>query len=142
LFTYLIFLGARLAKTLLIEDSFSAYTSANDKGSIVKGTVKEVDAKAAIITLSGDVEATLKAADISREKVEDASNALKVGEEVEGVITNVDRKNRTISFSIKAKDAAEEKAAVKDHGTKKVEETSSPATLGDLIKAQMKGQDK
>jgi small subunit ribosomal protein S1 len=126
----------------LIEDSFSAYTSANDKGSIVKGTVKEVDAKAAIITLSGDVEATLKAADISREKVEDASNALKVGEEVEGVITNVDRKNRTISFSIKAKDAAEEKAAVKDHGTKKVEETSSPATLGDLIKAQMKGQEK
>ena len=126
----------------LIEDSFSAYTSANDKGSVVKGTVKEVDAKAAIITLSGDVEATLKAADISREKVEDASNALKVGEEVEGVITNVDRKNRTISFSIKAKDAAQEKAAVKDHGTKKVEETSSPATLGDLIKAQMKGQDK
>jgi small subunit ribosomal protein S1 len=126
----------------LVEDSFSAYTSANDKGTIVKGTVKEVDAKAAIITLAGDVEATLKAADISREKVEDASNALKVGEEVEGVITNIDRKNRTITFSIKAKDAAEEKAAVKEHGSKKVEDNSSPATLGDLIKAQMEGQDK
>jgi small subunit ribosomal protein S1 len=125
----------------LNEDSFTGYTAANDKGSIVKGVVKEVDAKAAVITLDGEIEGVLKAADISREKVEDATTALKVGDEVETVITNVDRKNRVITLSIKAKDAAVEKAAAKEHSPKKVVE-SSPATLGDLIKAQMKGQDK
>ena len=125
----------------LNEDSFTGYTTANDKGSVVKGVVKEVDAKAAIITLDDEIEGVLKAADISREKVEDATTALKVGDEVETVITNVDRKNRVITLSIKAKDAAQEKAAVKEHSSKQAEE-SSPATLGDLIKAQMKGQDK
>ncbi|MGH1440759.1 MAG: 30S ribosomal protein S1 [Cellvibrionaceae bacterium] len=125
----------------LNEDSFTGYTTANDKGSIVKGIVKEVDAKAAVITLDEEVEGVLKAADISREKVEDASTVLKVGEEVEAVVTNVDRKNRVITLSIKAKDAAEEKAAVKEHSSKQAEE-NSPATLGDLIKAQMQGQDK
>ncbi len=125
----------------LVEDSFSGYTTANDKGSIVKGVVKEVDAKAAVITLDEDVEGALKAADISRDKVDDASTVLKVGDEIEAVITNVDRKNRGITLSIKAKDAAEEKAAVKEHSSKKPED-SSPATLGDLIKAQMQGQDK
>jgi len=125
----------------LNEDSFTGYTTANDKGSVVKGVVKEVDAKAAIITLDDEIEGVLKAADISREKVEDATTALKVGDEVETVITNVDRKNRVITLSIKAKDAAVEKAAVKEHSSKQAEE-SSPATLGDLIKAQMKGQDK
>ena len=125
----------------LEEDSFSGYTSGNDKGSIVKGTVKEVDAKAAVITLADDVEGTLKASDLSREKVEDASTVLSVGDEVEAVILNVDRKNRTISLSVKAKDAAEEKAAIKEHSAK-TSETTAPATLGDLIKAQMEGQDK
>jgi small subunit ribosomal protein S1 len=125
----------------LVEDSFVGYTSANDKGSIVKGTVKEVDAKAAVITLADDVEGVLKVADLSREKVEDASSVLNVGDEVEAVIVNVDRKNRGITLSIKAKDAAEEKAAIKEHSAKQAEE-ASPATLGDLIKAQMEGQDK
>jgi len=125
----------------LNEDSFTGYTTANDKGSIVKGIVKEVDAKAAVITLDDEVEGVLKAADISREKVADASTVLKVGEEVEAVVTNVDRKNRVITLSIKAKDAAEEKAAVKEHSSKQAED-NSPATLGDLIKAQMQGQDK
>ncbi len=125
----------------LNEDSFTGYTSANEKGTIVKGVVKEVDAKAAVITLDDEVEGVLKAADISREKVADASTVLNVGDEVEAVITNIDRKNRVIALSIKAKDAAEEKAAVKEHSAKQAEE-SSPATLGDLIKAQMEGQDK
>lgn len=125
----------------LNEDSFTGYTSANEKGSIVKGVVKEVDAKAATITLADEVEGVLKAADISREKVADASTVLNVGDEVEAVITNIDRKGRVISLSIKAKDAAEEKAAIKEHSAKQAEE-SSPATLGDLIKAQMEGQDK
>jgi len=125
----------------LEEDSFSSYAESNTKGAIVKGVVKEVDAKGAIITLADDVEGYLKVSELSREKVEDASTVLTVAEEVEVVITNIDSKNRSISLSIKAKDAAEEKAAVKQHSAKTAE-VAAPATLGDLIKAQMKGQDK
>ena len=120
----------------LDSDPFTDYVATNDKGTIVTGTVKEVDAKAAIITLSDDVEATLKASEISRDKVEDARNALKEGESVEAVILNVDRKNRSINLSIKQKDAAEEKAAIKEHSTK-ASDVAKPATLGDLLKAQM-----
>ena len=117
----------------LDDDPFNNYVSENDKGSIVKGVIKEVDAKAAIVTLADDIEGTLKASEISRDKVEDARNALKVGEEVEVKITTVDRKNRTIALSIKAKDVADEKEAVKSHKS----EAAAPATIGDLIKAQM-----
>ena len=100
-----------------------------------------MDAKAAIITLFGEVEGQLKASEISREKVEDASNVMKVGDEVEAKIINVDRKNRTISLSIKAKDVAEEKAAIKEHRKSEVDSVS-PTTIGDLIKAQMDTKDK
>lgn len=123
----------------LDEDPFSSYVAANDKGTIVTGIVKEVDAKGAIVTLAEDVEATLKASDLSRDKVEDARNALKEGDEVEAKITNVDRKNRTILLSVKAKDFADEKTAVKEH---KQSEQLAPATIGDLIKAQIENQDK
>jgi len=124
----------------LEEDPFSDYVAINDKGVIVTGTVKEVDAKAAIITLTADVEGTLKASEISRDKVEDARNVLKEGDEVEAKIVSVDRKNRAISLSIKAKDAADEKTAMKEHTAKQTEQ-SAPATIGDLIKAQMQSQD-
>ncbi len=124
----------------LIDDPFSAYVSENDKGSIIKGIVKSVDAKEAIISLTEEVEATLKASEISRDKVEDARNVLKEGEEVEAKITNVDRKNRTIILSIKAKDFEDEKQAIKDH-SKSSTDTAAPATLGDLIKAQIESQD-
>ncbi|MDM3872086.1 30S ribosomal protein S1 [Porticoccus sp. W117] len=124
----------------LDSDPFNDYLNANDKGSIVTGVIKEVDAKAAIITLADEIEGTLKASEISREKVEDARNVLKEGEEVEAKIVNVDRKNRVISLSIKAKDFAEEKAAIKEH-SKQSAEAAQPATLGDLIKAQMEGKD-
>ncbi len=116
-------------------DPFSVYIAENDKGTIIKGIVKSVDPKEAIITLADDVEATLKASEISRDKVEDARNVLKEGDEVEAKITNVDRKNRTILLSIKSKDMADEKDAVKEHG-QKATEASAPATIGDLIKAQ------
>jgi len=125
----------------LSDDPFSDYVNANDKGSIVKGTVKEVDAKAAVITLGEEIEGVLKASDISREKVEDARNVLNVGDEVEVKIVSVDRKNRGLVLSIKAKEADEEKQAVRDH-LKTEAETAAPATLGDLIKAQMENQDK
>ncbi len=123
----------------LDEDPFTSYVTANDKGTIVTGIVKEVDAKEAIITLAEDITATLKASEISRDKVEDARNVLKEGDEVEAKITNVDRKNRSIVLSVKSKDVAEEKAAIKEHSSK-VSEDSSPATLGDLIKAQMENK--
>jgi small subunit ribosomal protein S1 len=122
----------------LEDDPFSNYVAENDKNSIVKGVIKEVDAKGAVITLAEEVEGTLKASEISREKVEDARNALKVGEEVEVKVITVDRKNRTIALSIKAKDMADEKEAVKSH---KETDTAPAATIGDLIKAQMENQD-
>jgi len=123
-------------------DPFSDYVAENDKGTVVVGTIKEVDAKAAIVILADDVEATLKASEISRDKVEDARNVLKEGEKVEAKIISVDRKNRAINLSIKAKDYEEEKSAVKEHSTKQTETSSAPATIGDLIKAQMASQDK
>jgi len=124
----------------LSEDPFTNYVSANDKGSLIKGIVKSVDAKAAIITLADDVEGTLKASEISRDKIEDARNAIKEGDEITAKISSVDRKNRVINLSVKAKDSDEEKAAVKEHSAKQTEQ-STPATIGDLIKAQMKSQD-
>ncbi len=125
----------------LDEDPFTVFVAENDKGAVVKGVVKEVDAKAAILTLADDVEGTLKASEISRDKVEDARNVVKEGDEIEAKITNVDRKNRAIMLSIKAKEIDEEKAAVKEHGNKVVEPTG-PSTIGDLIKAQIESKDK
>jgi small subunit ribosomal protein S1 len=122
----------------LDEDPFSNYVAENDKNSIVKGTIKEVDAKAAVITLAEGIEGTLKASEISRDRVEDARNALKEGEEVQVKIISVDRKNRVIGLSIKAKDMADEKEAVKAH---KETEVAAPSTIGDLIKAQMQNKD-
>jgi len=122
-------------------DPFSEYVSVNDKGAVVKGIVKEVEAKAATITLAPDVEAVLKASELSREKVEDARNLLKVGDEVEAKIIAVDRKNRGISLSVKSKDVEEEKSALKDHSTKQTEQAAPATTLGDLIKAQMQNKE-
>lgn len=120
----------------LDSDPFTDYVAVNDKGSIVTGTVKEVEAKAAVITLAEDIEGVLKASEISRDKVEDARNVLKEGEEVEVKIISADRKNRVIGLSIKAKDIADEKEAIKAHKESEAE-SASPATIGDLIKAQM-----
>jgi small subunit ribosomal protein S1 len=119
-------------------DPFTNFVGENDKGAIVKGIVKEVDAKAAIITLADDVEGGLKASEISREKVEDARNVLNVGDEVEVKIINVDRKNRVIGLSIKAKDVEDEKEAIK---ALREDEPQSATTIGDLIKAQMQNQE-
>ncbi len=106
----------------------------------VTGIVKEVDAKGEVISLAVNIEATRKSSELSREKIEDARHELAVGEEVEAKIINVDRKSRVINLSIKAKDVSEEKAAVKAHrssNTAEVDKAASPATIGDLIKAQM-----
>ena len=114
------------------EDSFSQFASANKKGSIVKGTVAEVDARGAVVELADSVSGYLKASEISQERVEDASSLLKKGEEIEIVITQLDRRTRKVSLSIKAKDSVEEKEAMADYN--KQSSTSNGSKLGDLLK--------
>ncbi len=121
----------------LDSDPFAEYASENDKGTMVTGKVISVDAKAAIVEIAEGVEATLKASEISREKVEDARNVLKEGDEVEAVISNVDRKNRVINLSIKAKDAVADKQAIADQRAKAEADVKGPTTIGDLIKEQL-----
>ena len=118
------------------KDPFSDYAAEHDRGEIVLGKVLEVQPKEAVIQLVEDVTGILKASEISIDRVEDARNVLKEGEELEVKIVNLDRKNRTIGLSIKAKDVEEERQAVKDH-QKQESDRGGPATLGDLIKAQM-----
>ena len=118
------------------KDPFSDYAAEHDRGDIINGKIIEVQPKEAIIELAEDVTGVLKAAEISIDRIEDARNVLKEGEEIEVKIVNMDRKNRTIGLSIKAKDMEEERQAVKDH-QKQESDRSGPATLGDLIKAQM-----
>ena len=120
----------------LEDDPFSSYATAHEKGSIVRGTVKEVDAKGAVIDLGSDIEATLKASEVSRDRIEDARNVLKVGDEVEAKIISIDRKSRVISLSVKAKDVDEEKDAIKEL-RKQETDAPGPTTIGDLIRAQM-----
>ncbi|TNF35756.1 MAG: 30S ribosomal protein S1 [Gammaproteobacteria bacterium] len=118
----------------LEQDPFSSFVAAHDKGSLVKGTVKEVDAKAAIIDLGEGVEGTLRASELSRDRVEDARSVLNVGDAVEAKFIGVDRKSRTINLSIKAKDADDEAKAIQDYS----KSSNAPATtLGDLLKEQM-----
>lgn len=119
------------------DDPFSNYASLNEKGTIVRGTVKEVDAKGAVISLGGEIEGVLKASEISRDRVEDARNVLKEGDEVEAKIISIDRKSRVISLSIKSKDVEDEKDAMKELRNKQEAETTGPTTIGDLIRAQM-----
>ena len=122
------------------QDPISTFIAENKKGSIVKGTVLSVDAKAAIIDLGDGVEGTLRASELSRDRVEDASTVLKVGEEVEAKLMGVDRKNRGIALSIKAKDYDDETEALRDFSDSQ-DATGAAPTLGDLMKEQMKSND-
>ncbi len=117
-------------------DPFSNYVAVHDKGAIVNGTVKSVDAKGAVIALSDEVEGYLRVSEIARERVEDASQRLKVGDTVEAMIINVDRKSRNISLSIKAKDHAEEAEAIRAHSNDPAPAPSGLAGLGALLKAK------
>ena len=121
----------------LDSDPFAEYASENDKGTLVTGKVISVDAKAAIVEIAEGVEATLKASEISREKVEDARNVLKEGDSVEAIISNVDRKNRVINLSIKSKDAVADKQAIAEQRAKSEADVKGPTTIGDLIKEQL-----
>jgi len=123
----------------LEQDPFSNYLAEHPKGSIVTGLISEVDAKGAVVQLAEGIEGYLRASEIARDRVEDARSMLKEGEEVEAKFIGVDRKNRSISLSIKAKDSEEEAEAMEDYA--KSVESSSATTLGDLIKEQMENQD-
>ena len=124
----------------LEDDPFLRYVSEFDKGTIVNGIVKEVSANEAVVILSEGVEAQLKASELSREKTDDVSKVLKEGDNIETKIVNIDRKNRTISLSVKAKDVEEEKTAIKEHKKSEVDNIL-PTTIGDLIKAQMENKE-
>ncbi|AAZ19342.1 SSU ribosomal protein S1P [Psychrobacter arcticus 273-4] len=126
----------------LTSDPFNEYLVNNDRGAIVNGKVKEVDAKGATIELADEVEAYLRASEIQRDRVEDATKHLTVGDDVEAKIISVDRKTRNISLSIKAKDEAEERQAIKELSSTTTTTTAAgsdaqPKTIGDLIKEQM-----
>ena len=122
----------------LDKDPYADFVADNPKGSIVKGTIGEVDAKGAVIDLGNGVEGYLRASELSRDRVEDARTVLTSGEAIEAKFTGIDRKSRNISLSIKAKDTAEEKATISDYKS-----GAAPAggTLGDLLKQQMDSGD-
>ena len=119
-------------------DPFNGYIAGHDKGAVVNGVVKAIDAKGATITLDGDVEGYLKASEVSAERVEDIRNHLKEGDAVKAVIVNVDRKNRGINLSIKALDRVEDAAAMQKYSADTTSVASAGTTnLGALLKAKM-----
>ena len=122
----------------LEKDPFSNFVAEHGKGSIVKGIVKEVDAKAAIIDLGDGIDGTLRASELSRDRIEDARTILNVGDEVEAKFMGVDRKSRAIMLSVKAKDSADEAAMMQDYGSTSAEATTN---LGDVLKKHMNGDE-
>ena len=121
-------------------DPFNNFVAMNDKGALVKGTVKTIDAKGAVIALDSEVEGYLRASEVSRDRVEDMRTVMKEGDEVEALIIGVDRKSRSISLSIKAKDAADETAAMRNLSTASDANVSAGTTsLGALLKAKLSG---
>ncbi|MCR4298684.1 MAG: 30S ribosomal protein S1 [Gallionella sp.] len=119
-------------------DPFGGFVSGHEKGAVVTGTVKALDAKGATIALEGDVEAYLKASEVSADRVEDIRTHLKEGDSVTAVIINVDRKNRGINLSIKALNKAEESAAMQKISAESVSNAGT-TNLGALLKAKMSG---
>ena len=117
-------------------DPFSNFVGTHDKNTLVKGTVKAVDAKGAVIDLGNDVEGYLRVSEISADRIEDATTRLNAGDEVEALITNIDRKNRSIQLSIRAKDAAEARDAL-DRLNADATAATGTTNLGALLKAKL-----
>jgi small subunit ribosomal protein S1 len=118
-------------------DPFTNYVATHDKGNVVKGTVKSLDGKGAVIALDGDVEGYLRASEVARDRVEDIRTHLKEGDPVNAMIINIDRKNRSINLSIKAKDQAEETEAMQNVKADSAGTTSGTTNLGALLRAKM-----
>ena len=121
-------------------DPFGNFSASNDKGTLVKGKVKSVDAKGAVIDLGDEIEGYLRASEVSRERVEDLRSLLSEGDSVEAVILNVDRKNRSINLSIKARDAVEENAALQRLASESPVNAGT-TSLGALLKAKLSNPD-
>ncbi len=122
----------------LDKDPFSAWLAEHPKNTVVKGTVTEVEARSATVDLGDGVIGTLRASELARGRVEDARTIIKVGDEVEAKFTNVDRKNRTVALSIKAKEVHEEAEALSSYKSETAA-GSSGTTLGELLKEKMSG---
>ena len=120
----------------LAKDPFSTWIAEHPKGTIVKGLVKDVDAKGAVVDLGGGIEGYLRASELSRDRVEDARTVLKPGDEIEARFMAVDRKVRTIALSVKAKEAHEEAEAMQNYRS----DSTTGTSLGDLLKEQISGQ--
>ena len=117
-------------------DPYTNYIATHEKNTIITGTVKTVDAKGAVIALDGEVEGFLRASDYSRDRIEDLSHVLKVGDSVEALITNVDRKTRSINLSVKAKDQAEQAEAMQKFSAESAG-SAGTTNLGALLKAKL-----
>jgi len=118
-------------------DNFTGYTKANDKGSFVKGTVKSADASGILVTLADQVEGTIDISEVSEDKVDDASTVVKVGDEIEVKILNVDAKEKTIQLSLKSKNSAKPKAAKKKVEAEESSDNAGTTNLGALLKAKL-----
>ena len=117
-------------------DPFNSFIQTHEKNSIVEGTVKSVDAKGAIVQLEGDIEGYLRASEVARDRVEDIRTRLKEGDKLTAMVINIDRKNRAINLSLKAKDLAEEAEAMKKLADEK-QASSGTTSLGALLKAKL-----
>ncbi len=116
-------------------DPFTNFTSTHEKGSIVSGKVKSIDARGAVIDLGNDTEGYLRASEISPDRVEDARKVLEVGDEITAVITNIDRKSRSIQLSVKAKDQAETRAAMAS--MRQENKSDGTTNFGEMLKAKL-----
>ena len=118
-------------------DPFTNFLAGHDKNSLVTGTVKSVDAKGAVVAISPEVEGYLRASEFSRDRVDDLRNHLKEGDSVSAMIINLDRKNRSINLSIKAKDLADESEAMKQLRTENAAASAGATNLGALLRAKL-----
>src|SRR5262249_34385506 len=128
--------GISLGIKQLEGDPFTNFIASHEKNSLVTGTVKTVDAKGAVVDIGG-VEGYLRASEFSRDRVEDLKVHLKEGDTVHAMIINVDRKNRSINLSVKAKDAAEETEAMKQLRTENAAASAGATNLGALLRAKL-----
>ncbi len=124
----------------LEQDPFGMFVETNTKGSVVTGTVTEVDAKTVTVELAPEVIGTIRASELSDERVDDATTVVSVGDSIEAKIVNFDNKNRKVALSIKAKDAHEQAEAIRKYTTQ--DNQGGGATLGDILKEQMQNNDK
>ena len=118
-------------------DPFTNFIASHEKNSVVNGDVKSVDAKGAVIALTPEIDGYLRASEFSRDRIEDLKTVLKEGDKVNAMIINVDRKNRSINLSVKAKDAAEETEAMKQLRTENAASAAGSTNLGALLRAKL-----